>query len=145
MKRRTKSLSSKRKYDPAEEPCKEVVKARSGGMCEICGIRPGQSVHHRRKQSQQGPWSPSNTLHLCGMGDGSDPTACHDKVSNTRGEYYAFGWLVADAGQRDKEPWKDKPVWLCVNGWHQWVRLTDDGQRLPLSPDEVLDLGVKVA
>jgi hypothetical protein len=105
-------LSSKRKYDPTEEPCKVVVKKRSGGICEICGIRPGQSVHHRLKQSQQGPWTPGNCMHLCG--DGRGPDGCHGMVSNTRAEYYEKGWLVSPGAWLPSSPvdppWLEKPL-----------------------------------
>lgn len=119
MKRGTvTSLSTKRKYEPTEKPCKDAVKKRSEGMCEICGIRPGQSVHHRRKQSQQGPWTPSNCLHLCGTGRG--PDGCHGMVTDTDGEYYENGWLVYSY-----ESWLEKP--LLYRG--RWVKLDDSGDQ----------------
>lgn len=98
-----KPKASSRPRDPAEGPCKAVVKRRSGGMCEICGRRRGESVHHRRKQSQGGPWTPSNCLHLCG--DGRGPDGCHGTITNTREQYYKDGWLVYSW-----EDWSGKPV-----------------------------------
>lgn len=121
MKRGIAKLKVVRKFDSSEEPCKAVVKRRSGGTCEICGIRPGESVHHRRKQSQQGPWTPSNCLHLCG--DGRSPDGCHGMVTNTRSEYYDNGWLV-----RSWEDWAAKPV--LYRG--RMVVLDDEGGWFPV-------------
>lgn len=36
-------------------------------MCERCGAQ-AHSVHHRRKRSQGGRWTPSNCVHVCGDG-----------------------------------------------------------------------------
>ncbi|MEV8610195.1 HNH endonuclease signature motif containing protein [Amycolatopsis sp. NPDC051373] len=119
----------RRKYEPTEEPCKKIVKKRSEGKCEICGIRPGQSVHHRRKQSQGGPWTPSNCLHLCG--DGRGPDGCHGMVTNTRTQYYQYGFLVYSG-----ESWINKPV--LYRG--ELVVLDDEGAWTPS-----LDFGQEAA
>jgi hypothetical protein len=101
------------------------VKLRSGGVCEVCDSRRGQSVHHRRKQSQGGPWSASNCLHLCGTGRG--PDGCHGRITETDGDYYAKGWLV-----HSYEDWTAKPV--LRRG--EWVLLDDEGGLTPSLPFE---------
>lgn len=74
-----------------EKTCKEIVRERSSGCCEICGERRGESMHHRLTR-KFGPWSPSNIVHLCGDGT----RGCHGRVTDTRTEYYedGHGWLI---------------------------------------------------
>lgn len=110
-----KPLKAVRKHDPAEKSCRAVVIARSGNWCEICGIRAGESIHHRRKQSKQGPWSPSNCVRLCGDGT----TGCHGRITNTRQEYYDNGWLV-----RSWDDWTTVPFLHHTLGF---VFLDDEG------------------
>lgn len=60
----------------SEATCRALVSERSGGMCEMRweGCRGvGESMHHRRKRSQGGAWTPANILHACGDGT----TGCH--------------------------------------------------------------------
>jgi len=59
---------TKRPKNPGEAKTRKLVKKRSGGWCERCGIAPAESVHHRWKKGQGGPWSGSNCVHLCGDG-----------------------------------------------------------------------------
>ncbi|WP_050788182.1 MULTISPECIES: hypothetical protein [Actinomycetes] len=73
----------------SERECREIVAARSGGVCEICGERPVQSMHHRLTR-KFGPWSPANIVALCGDG----VAGCHGRVTNTRTQYYDDGWLI---------------------------------------------------
>jgi hypothetical protein len=91
-----------------------IVAERSGGLCERCGVHPANTMHHRRKRSQSGPWCPSNVIHLCGDGT----TGCHGVITNTRKEFYSAGWLV-----HSWETWADKPVLL----WQGWAVLDPDG------------------
>ena len=67
----------------------EVVRGRSGGLCEICGVRPGESFSHRLAAGKGGTWRPSNGLRTCGDGT----RLCH-------------GWLEAH------------PIWAGEGGWH---------------------------
>jgi hypothetical protein len=50
---------------PAERHGKDVVRARSGGLCEACGMRPAKEWQHRKRRSQGGTWDPANGLDLC--------------------------------------------------------------------------------
>jgi hypothetical protein len=67
-----------------ETKCRAIVRERSGEICEICAERRADTMHHRRKRSQHGPWTPSNVLHLCGDGT----RGCHGRITDTRTEYY---------------------------------------------------------
>jgi hypothetical protein len=59
---------TKRVKNPGETNTRKLLAVRSGGLCERCGISPAESVHHRVKRSQGGPWSASNCVHVCGDG-----------------------------------------------------------------------------
>ncbi|WP_027944243.1 HNH endonuclease [Amycolatopsis taiwanensis] len=96
-----------------------IVHARSGGVCEKCGTRRAEEIHHRCGRQMGGsrePWvnQPPNLLHLCGP--------CHREVTDTHGRR-AFaetcGWLV----RRGQTLPADVPVVL----WHGLVLLADDG------------------
>lgn len=56
------------------------VKDRSGGVCEGCGDRPAQEIHHRKYRSRGGSHDVSNLLHLCGWGN---HTGCHGRAHGT--------------------------------------------------------------
>lgn len=47
----------------------EVVRERSGGMCERCLVRPGSDIHHRRYLSRGGKHNLANLIFLCGRGN----------------------------------------------------------------------------
>ena len=36
-----------------------------GELCEICDVRPGSQVHHKKLRSQGGDDSPENLMWLC--------------------------------------------------------------------------------
>lgn len=115
-----------------EKKTRPIVYARSGGDCELrldgC-LGRGHSIHHRRKRSQGGPWSPSNSIHTCG--DGS--RGCHGVITDTRTEYYDKGWLV-----HSWTDWAPTPVLLHTSKGHTYVLLDDEGGfRLVEWPDEL--------
>lgn len=97
----------------SEDRCRKIVRTRSAGVCEMCGTKPADTMHHRRKRSQSGPWMPSNILHLCGDG----VVGCHGRVSNTRTDFYRRGFLV-----HSWDLWSEVPVWT----WYAGVVLLDD-------------------
>lgn len=105
---------------------RELVKARSGGQCEIhmlgCYVQ-ATDWHHRVRQSQGGKWHVQNGLHACRF--------CHEAVTNTRGhrpEYEANGWMVHS---------RQDPATVEVLLWHydrhDWFLLLPDGS-VELSP-----------
>ena len=67
---------TRRPKNPGEARTRQLVGIRSGGVCERCGVRRAESVHHRINRSQGGPWTPSNCVALCGSGS----TLCHGFV-----------------------------------------------------------------
>jgi hypothetical protein len=76
-----------------ETKCREIVSARSHGICERCGTARADSKHHRVKR-RIGKWEPSNIVDLCGTGT----TGCHGFVENPA----AFG---ADPDAAHAEGW----------------------------------------
>jgi hypothetical protein len=110
---------------PEERWARAVVKARSGGWCELgCG-REAQSWSHRVAKSQGGPWDATNGLALCSLGTG-DP-GCHTTIGRTN--------IPAGlAGRWRLNSWDDpatEPVWIRPSeaaldpGWY--LLLPDGG------------------
>jgi hypothetical protein len=102
-----------------EAKCREKVEERSGGDCEVripgvCQGR-GTNMQHRRAQGQQGPWTPSNVIHVCGMGNAF---GCHGHIHQHPNEATAEGWTV-----KSWDHWDTTPVKL----WHGYVLLDEDG------------------
>lgn len=92
---------------------REVVRARSDGVCEKCGQARAVHWHHRLNRSQGGTWHPSNGLHLC--------LADHLLMDGANAELFDSGWRI--------KPW-DKRLYseIPVLHWQWgWVLLTDDG------------------
>lgn len=93
-----------------EHRARRLVRARSGGLCEICGQREATQWHHRKNRSQGGLWTPANGLDVC--------VWCHSQVTNTRTEYYLLGWCV----ERDTDP-----ALVPAQLWHGLYLLTAAG------------------
>lgn len=73
----------------------EIVRGRSMGVCEICGIARATNFHHRRPGGMGGSRQPhqqsaANLLHV----DGSGTTGCHGMIESNRTTAYDNGWLV---------------------------------------------------
>ena len=103
---------------PLEREGRRLVRARSGGMCEVCGRRPATNWHHRVARSQGGRWSAANGLDVCGSGT----TGCHGMitVNPAMAKEAKSGWSVY--------PTQDPaavPVRLAGRGL---VLLSDDGK-----------------
>jgi len=92
------------KRDPAEAPARKVVRARSGGVCELDGRAPATEMHHRQNRSQGGVWAASNLLHLC--------SAHHLHITTHPQASREQGWAVPS----HREP-SQVPVWLSGHGW----------------------------
>jgi hypothetical protein len=110
---------TKRPKNPGEANTRKLLAARSGGWCERCGIAPAQSVHHRLKRSQGGPWSASNCVHVCGDG----VRFCH-----------GFAELNPDAAGDEGlhlRPWMS-PADSRFLYRGRWVLLNDDGTVSPV-------------
>lgn len=105
--------------NPGEAKTRKILTARSGGLCERCGIRPAESVHHRLKRSQGGPWSASNCVHICGDGT----RFCHGFAEHNATAAHVEGLHV--------RPWETPAEsWFLYRG--QWVLLADDGSVTPI-------------
>jgi hypothetical protein len=107
-----------------------VVYERSGGFCEVriekAGVcrGMGESVHHRRKRSHGGSWSPSNLVHACGDGT----TGCHGYLEANPATARRYGlWLYS--GQDALTT----PVQLTFRGFRGWWLLDDEGSMTWLS------------
>lgn len=112
---RRRATSCKPRRRTGEAHGRRAVKARSGGICEICGNEPGQEWHHRKNRSQGGTWAPSNGLHAC--------RRCHRRVTDgTCPEYYTVGWCV----KRDDDP-REVPVQIHIAGVSGLYLLDDQG------------------
>lgn len=99
----------------AERNTRKVVKARSNGLCEVCGRAEGANMHHRKNRSQGGPWTPENILHLCGSGT----TGCHGSITENVRVARERGWSILST----QDP-AEVPVFLAGLGF---VFLLDDG------------------
>ncbi len=97
---------------------KQVVRRRSGGMCERCGVERATNLHHRRARGMGGTRRAVHTaewlLHLCGTGT----TGCHGYIEAHPQISYAKGWKL-----RGTRP-ATTPVQLYAHGW---VVLHPDG------------------
>jgi hypothetical protein len=87
-----------------------VVRARSLGICEVCGRAPATNFQHRQGKAQQGAWSAENGLDVCGMGNVS---GCHGAIHQNPAIAYERGWSV-----RSTSDPTTTPVWLASGGWH---------------------------
>lgn len=106
-----------------EEQCRKNLQERSQGLCERCG-RQGHTLHHRRKRSAGGPWTPTNCVWLCGHGT----MGCHGWVEHNPNSARDEGFHV-----RSFEDETDIPV--LRRG--RWVYLQDDGGWIGVSNGNV--------
>lgn len=104
----------------AEKNGKDVVQARSGGLCEACGMRDAADWQHRKNRSQLGSWSPTNGLGVC--------RPCHDWIHGHSRDggpnaARARGWTV----------WShEDPAEVPVRRRGYWVLLAEDGSITPV-------------
>lgn len=108
-----------------ERAGRAAVRARCGGICEVCSRVQATEWQHRKPRSAGGTWDPSNGLAVC--------YSCHHKrIHANPSEAYAMGWSVKRAHVPAKVP-----VYAGNGGWARWVWLRDDGSMDPVSPDEL--------
>lgn len=119
---------------------REIVHTRSGWVCEICGQRRVEEIHHRLGRQMGGsrePWInlAGNLLDLC--------LICHRMVTvvpkaGKTDAYRARGWLV----KRGVVPPSAHPVYL----WHgyrlSWWLLDDEGGLARPTPGERIELSM---
>lgn len=92
----------------------QLVKSRSFGLCEICGVKRATEVHHRQYRSRGGQDTAQNCIHVCGWGG---TLGCHARAHNDS-ENTANGWAV---------PSGFDPARIPVLYRGQWMKLTGDG------------------
>lgn len=101
-----------------EVECRRIVRERANDQCEVCGIGESDSVrhsvHHRRKRSAGGPWTPSNCVLVCGHGT----VGCHGRIEANPKWGMRRGLWVSRYGDEATIP---------VRLWYGCVFLFDDG------------------
>ena len=121
--RRTARLAASQR---ALADAKAVVRARSGGWCEVCGSAIATQVHHRTARQAGGSsrnpviHDPANLLHLCGW--------CH-RLAEEHEDRWDFGWKV----HRGQDPGV-VPALLVLAGptaEPEWALLDSAGRRHP--------------
>jgi hypothetical protein len=112
----------------AEKLCREATKARSEGMCEVCGVKPATNVQHRKGQGRE--WTIPNTIHCCGNGNAS---GCHGRIHQNPQWAWAWGYTVKQA----YDP-AEVPVWLNRHGWPGWWWIRPNGELDPVGFDELM-------
>ena len=95
---------------------RELVQARSGGFCEVCGVGAVEQAHHRRPRGAGGSKAAdtnniANCLGAC--------TQCHSMIESRREFALDRGWLV----RQGHDPAEVPVVWQGT-----WVQLTDEGR-----------------
>ncbi|PKW15956.1 hypothetical protein [Saccharopolyspora spinosa] len=102
----------------SQRTARDLVAARSGWICEVCGSATATNFHHRKNASQGGLWLPSNGLHLCGSGT----TGCHGRITQNPADAYRLGWSVPS--------WQDPRAVTVFVFSHGMVLLDDAGRYL---------------
>lgn len=106
--------------DAAEKQARVLVRARSGGICEVCGRQPSREFQHRKAQVHGGEYSAVNGLDVCGHGNYD---GCHGHIHQHPAIAYEQGWSV-----RSGHDPATRPVWLAGRGL---VLLRADGSVTP--------------
>lgn len=91
----------------------QLVRDRSGGLCEICGWNEGQQFHHRKPRGMGGTRDkainlPSNLLHLC--------YPCHREVESERAQAVEDGHIVSQYANPAEVPFTGRgKIWEMVD------------------------------
>lgn len=100
-----------------EAQCRQIVYRRSDKLCERCCRGNGSlTVHHRKKRSQGGLWTPENCVLVCGHGT----AGCHGWCEHNPDGAAAEGFHV--------RPWQ-QPAEVALH-WRlsRWVYLQRNGE-----------------
>ena len=91
---------------------RDLLAARCGGHCEVCG-GPAHQYHHRRRRNVKthDPHCACNALALC--------NTCHDRAHANPDWAKARGIIVS--------PYQDNPGTIPVNTYRGWMRFECDG------------------
>lgn len=101
LRSRARTTRTRVKVTGPTRTTREVVWARAGGRCELCGGSiagvVGFSMHHRLPRRMGGSSrpelnTPANLILLCGSGT----TGCHGRVESHREQAYGEGLLLRE-------------------------------------------------
>lgn len=109
-----------------EKKARQIVRERSGGVCERCFAVPAAEWHHRKNRSQLGRWTPANGLHLC--------SPCHRWITEHPRAAYGCGWAVKSV----YDP-AEVPVLIGEAFGPRWVFLDDDGETRTATDAELIE------
>lgn len=100
---------AEREAKKAERAARKVVRARSGGVCEVCGMRRATDFHHRRNVSQGGLWTAENGLHI--------DRSCHVWITANPVGARVWGWTVwSTEVPAEVALWRRSDAWVLFNG-----------------------------
>lgn len=100
---------AEREAKRAERAARKVVRARSGGVCEVCGMRPATDFHHRQNASQSGAWTAENGLGVDRL--------CHIWITENPVGARARGWTVwSTEVPAEVALWRKADAWVYLNG-----------------------------
>lgn len=97
---------------------RRLVRQRSGGICEVCGVSRATNYQHRKGKAHCTPeemWAVSNGLDVCGQGNVS---GCHGLIHQNPTGAKDNGWTV---------PFWGSPRLAPVYRLSELVLLDDDG------------------
>jgi hypothetical protein len=97
---------------------RRLVRERSGGLCEVCGVSRATNYQHRKARAHCSPeelWAVSNGLDVCGQGNVS---GCHGLIHQNPAGAKDNGWTV---------PFWGSPRLAPVYRLNELVLLDDDG------------------
>lgn len=127
--KRTSSRPKRPRDTGPSKTTRDIVWARAGGRCELCGEAlagpVGFSVHHRLPRRMGGSRrpelnTPANLLVVCGSGT----TGCHGRIESLREQAHTEGLLLHDG----QDPATVPVLIACpVDGWPKLVLLAVDG------------------
>jgi 5-methylcytosine-specific restriction endonuclease McrA len=102
-----------------ERRARQLVRARSGGICEgRCLNTPASDWHHRMPRSVGGPWDAANGMHLC--------RDCHSWVTDHPVDGGDLGWHLWSTND---------PLEVPALRRGEWVLLDSDGGYEPVNPE----------
>lgn len=89
-----------------------IVAVRSDRICEVCGLRMGTQVHHRRPRGAGGTRrlesnQAANALWTC--------VDCHSRIESQRSEALTYGWLVRQTDDPTTVPVLYRGTWVLLD------------------------------
>lgn len=104
-----------------EKEARRLVRERSGGVCEICGEQKATNFQHRKARSHSGPWTASNGLDVCGMGN---TFGCHGYLHQNPDIACENGWSVKSWDNETAIPVRTANGLVLLNNEGGWTEVT---------------------